>query len=150
MCPGCRPPATAWARRSSRNATPAGMAASGVKTASAYFAARPQYQQLQTAMATWHDYNLAIGTDEYHKAEANYGSARLFVIVVIVFAVAIAIAIAFLLARGITRGVKNVLETATAIADEGDLSRSIDVRILKHSMSSCGPEIVRFEGPGSL
>jgi hypothetical protein len=28
--------------------------------------------------------------------------------------------------------------------------RSVEVRILKHSMTSCGPEIVRFEGPGTL
>lgn len=28
--------------------------------------------------------------------------------------------------------------------------RAIEVRILKHSLTSCGPEIVRFEGPGSL
>jgi hypothetical protein len=28
--------------------------------------------------------------------------------------------------------------------------RAIDVRILKRSLTSCGPEIVRFEGPGTL
>jgi hypothetical protein len=28
--------------------------------------------------------------------------------------------------------------------------RSVQVRILKHSITSCGPEIVRFEGPGTL
>ncbi|HZQ97611.1 MAG TPA: hypothetical protein VFC93_02225 [Chloroflexota bacterium] len=28
--------------------------------------------------------------------------------------------------------------------------RAVDVRILKHSLTSCGPEIVRFEGPGEL
>jgi len=28
--------------------------------------------------------------------------------------------------------------------------RSVDVRILKHSLTACGPEIVRFEGEGRL
>jgi len=28
--------------------------------------------------------------------------------------------------------------------------RSVEVRIVKHSMTDCGPEIVRFEGPGRL
>jgi hypothetical protein len=28
--------------------------------------------------------------------------------------------------------------------------RSVDVRILKHSLTACGPEIVRFEGEGQL
>jgi hypothetical protein len=28
--------------------------------------------------------------------------------------------------------------------------RAIEVRILKQSLTSCGPEIVRFEGPGTL
>jgi hypothetical protein len=28
--------------------------------------------------------------------------------------------------------------------------RAVEVRILKHSITSCGPEIVRFEGPGQL
>ena len=28
--------------------------------------------------------------------------------------------------------------------------QAIEVRILKHSMTRCGPEIVRFEGPGRL
>jgi hypothetical protein len=28
--------------------------------------------------------------------------------------------------------------------------RSVEVRILKHSLTSCGPEIVRFEGEGQL
>jgi hypothetical protein len=28
--------------------------------------------------------------------------------------------------------------------------QALTVRILKHSLTSCGPEIVRFEGPGRL
>jgi hypothetical protein len=28
--------------------------------------------------------------------------------------------------------------------------RSVDVRIVKHSLTACGPEIVRFEGEGPL
>jgi hypothetical protein len=28
--------------------------------------------------------------------------------------------------------------------------RTLTVRILKHSLTDCGPEIVRFEGPGLL
>jgi hypothetical protein len=28
--------------------------------------------------------------------------------------------------------------------------RALTVRILKHSLTDCGPEIVRFEGPGQL
>jgi hypothetical protein len=28
--------------------------------------------------------------------------------------------------------------------------RAIDVRIVKRSLTSCGPEIVRFEGPGTI
>lgn len=28
--------------------------------------------------------------------------------------------------------------------------RSLEVRILKRSLTTCGPEVVRFEGPGAL
>ncbi len=43
-------------------------------------------------------------------------------------------------------------EIDTAVEHRLELpeNRSILVRIVRHTMTSCGPEIVRFEGPGSL
>jgi len=45
-----------------------------------------------------------------------------------------------------TTPVDATLEHRLVLAD----GRTLTVRILKHTLTDCGPEIVRFEGPGRL
>jgi hypothetical protein len=51
---------------------------------------------------------------------------------------------------------QRVAQRATAIDRDAEHrlvlpdGRALTVRILKHTLTDCGPEIVRFEGPGEL
>jgi methyl-accepting chemotaxis protein len=88
--------------------------------------ADPTFHALNAKIDKWVDFNVGIAQRELKQAHATFASSRLSVIVLLVDGTLLGVAIAFVIARGITRGVGQMLRAARGIA-VGDVEQDVQV-----------------------
>jgi methyl-accepting chemotaxis protein len=90
-------------------------------------AADQLWDPIKAALADWQKATTTSVDTELSKARSTYSTAKLVVIGLLVFTALLGAGLAFLIARGISRGIAQVVRAADGIA-EGDVDQSVDIR----------------------
>jgi len=84
------------------------------------------YDGLISIANQWITYNTGLGDRRVASSQSSYSSSKGLVLGLLVLASLVGLGIAFVIARGITRGVAEMLVAARGIA-EGDIDQNVDV-----------------------